>query len=246
MNCKLCFRAWDTDLIRPEVLLPCAHTFCSECLNQLSDSLSCPDCGNLICDRKINSAVFELVNQKSGRLLDDLLSHLDQLESSESRLQLSYEIKLQNIEKKIAIIEKKIENQVRSQIEVILSGQANLRNLLEKEKIKINHSLKACLYEDELVSAKIELIKSNLKSSANLSTFKINSFINDLRNVFKQRNAKLKRIETINLNLEFESNDLIIINSKKIVGQIVVSSDQIPQSINTLTSPIIVIIERNA
>ena len=62
-----------------------------------------------------------------------------------------------------------------------------------------------------------------------------------------EKDAKCCKCDgVINLNLEFESNDLIIINSKKIVGQIVVSSDQIPQSINTLTSPIIVIIERNA
>jgi hypothetical protein len=131
-------------------------------------------------------------------------------------LQLSYEIKLQNIEKKIENFEREIENQARSQIEIILSNQAKLRTLLEIEKNKINGNLKAFINEDELVPAKIELIKTNLKSSTNLKTHQMKCFINDLKSVFEHRNAKLKEIENISLNFEFERNDLIIINSDKI------------------------------
>ena len=251
MNCKLCFREWDTHLILPEVLLPCAHTFCNKCLNEISDSLSCPDCGSLICDRKLNSAVFELVDHKSSTLLNELCSHLNRVESSKSMLQLRYEMKLQNIGKKIENFEREIENQARSQTEIILSNQAKLRTFLETEKNKINRNLKAFMNEDELVPAKIELIKANIKSSTNLKTHQMQCFINDLKNVLEQRNAKLVEIENISLNFEFERNDLIIINSDKIVGQLVFRSNsdsnnsvnQAILGINTLSSEIIVLTE---
>ena len=249
MNCKLCYRAWDLNLIRPEVLLPCAHTFCwlinsstwvihlqlninylflctflfSECLDECLD-LSCPDCGSLICDRKLNTAVYELIDQQSSALLHHLYSQLNRIESSESMLQINFELKQQNSKKQIETIEHEIERQVQKQLEMIFSNQARLREALEFEKNKINHKLNEFLMRDELHSAKLELIKSNLKNSTSLNAHKLESFLSDLNKILEHTKVKLNEIHALNLNVKFECNDLVIINSQNIVGQIVGSS----------------------
>ena len=88
MNCKLCIKLYDlsNELLYPQIVLPCCHTFCvevnrnlftmnkflnvnklfSKCLDQLKEN-DCPDCSQMIVDRKANFGLLDLLDQKCSK-----------------------------------------------------------------------------------------------------------------------------------------------------------------------------------
>jgi len=73
MSCKKCLNKFNKINRQPFILIPCGHTFCSQCIN---DFQSCYNCLSDINNKILNQDLFDLLNQ-------DLYNLLSQREAKE-------------------------------------------------------------------------------------------------------------------------------------------------------------------
>ncbi|KAL7633595.1 UNVERIFIED_CONTAM: hypothetical protein RMT77_016128 [Armadillidium vulgare] len=82
-KCKICCKRYNKSNVMPKVL-NCGHTFCSQCITKLDNSL-CPNCQAPITQKTefpINYLVFDLINKfdkPEGNLIHDVIFRIDNL-----------------------------------------------------------------------------------------------------------------------------------------------------------------------
>jgi len=60
MECEICQQKFNESKFKPMVLMPCCHTYCSQCLKNLKEK-TCPSCRVFIQDSNINWSLLKLV-----------------------------------------------------------------------------------------------------------------------------------------------------------------------------------------
>ena len=82
-SCGICFLCYNTTTRRPMTCMPCSHTFCKKCLDEMlklhATSLKCPTCRTQISNQAPN---FELINELNSRRLQRNSSNISNNEST--------------------------------------------------------------------------------------------------------------------------------------------------------------------
>jgi len=96
MSCKKCLNKYNKINRQPFILIPCGHTFCSQCIN---DFQSCYNCLSDINNKILNQDLFDLLNQDLYNLLSqrEALEHLNKLESNEKKIEIKLNIIKNNL-----------------------------------------------------------------------------------------------------------------------------------------------------
>ena len=76
MSCKKCLNKYNKINKQPFILIPCGHTFCYHCINDLQ---KCYSCLSDINHKILNQDLFDLLNQ-------DLYNLLSQREAANQKL----------------------------------------------------------------------------------------------------------------------------------------------------------------
>ena len=61
MNCQICFENYNGNTNQPLVIIPCGHSFCKFCLENLNDSV-CPKCRRDITEKVLNYAILDVLD----------------------------------------------------------------------------------------------------------------------------------------------------------------------------------------
>jgi tetratricopeptide (TPR) repeat protein len=63
-SCEICMESFNKEEHKPMTLMPCAHTYCFECIEQLKEKVeyNCPTCRVSISDAKPNYALINMLN----------------------------------------------------------------------------------------------------------------------------------------------------------------------------------------
>lgn len=66
MDCKICFEEYDNFERKPFSAMPCGHSFCRECIDNLKkEKYDCPICRNPIVSSAPNFSLMEILSMKS-------------------------------------------------------------------------------------------------------------------------------------------------------------------------------------
>ena len=159
MDCKICFEKFSKIERQPNVLIPCGHTVCLECLNKLKiqnstardyldelylfqfQQLKCPTCRQAIKDDKPNYAILDLLDcnlivDPNGKLKQELTNELTDLKRSNDKLTANYKIKTKEIEASVRTIKKNIYSKTELLINLLMIHQDDL--LREADEIQKN------------------------------------------------------------------------------------------------------------
>ena len=63
MNCQVCLENFNTLDHKPYALIPCGHSFCLKCLNNLIEQF-CPKCRKEINEKILNYAIIDILDMK--------------------------------------------------------------------------------------------------------------------------------------------------------------------------------------
>ena len=67
MKCNICFEDYNIINRKPMIVIPCAHTFCLNCLDELKKhDNKCPNDREIIINQKPNYALIDLLNSNSS------------------------------------------------------------------------------------------------------------------------------------------------------------------------------------
>jgi len=93
MNCEICQDQFDLAEKRPLVLMPCIHSYCSECINKLKES-KCPNCRQPFYLTKPNWTLFKLLPEsRVDKLKQNIKNYSSQIESLKEQFRLNLEEK---------------------------------------------------------------------------------------------------------------------------------------------------------
>ena len=76
--CKLCRLHYDTNGKKPRSFMPCGHTFCEKCINQLLERL-CPN-----CKKPYNQAIVDYITIDLVKKAEELKTQSKEPESNVS------------------------------------------------------------------------------------------------------------------------------------------------------------------
>ena len=204
MKCNNCLKEFNTNKNQPEIIFPCQHIFCSECLIQAN---TCPQCLNRIERKKLSQDVIseQMRLNKQQKLIE---KHNQIKETNESLVLTSQLIKRSN-QSNFIRIHQEINTKADQLIAKINDQKNNLLNLLKTVK---NESNELNLKLDKIIADHIQIIidekRPNLIGQINLD--QLDEHLNKIENKIE---TNLKQANSLNFNQVFVSdnnNDLSI------------------------------------
>ena len=217
MNCNKCYAKYNTNDLKPEILWPCCHTFCSRCLSELKEQ-KCPDCSKQIIDKQINYLGLDLLDQNKF-MKETISEQLNKLNQSSKLFLLNHNKKNDDIQAKLAEIESSIQIQTNEKIDILLRNQNDLLYQVRNHGTQINIKLKQILTNEQQIELKIDELKSNLNSYEFIQN-KFNTFTQDLKTFETKLDLKLNEINLIDLDFDFKANNSINSTAENNVGSI--------------------------
>lgn len=89
MKCNICFEDYNIINRKPMIVIPCAHTFCLNCLDELKKhDNKCPNDREIIINQKPNYALIDLLNSNSST--DEQNKRCLEYESSTKSFNMAY------------------------------------------------------------------------------------------------------------------------------------------------------------
>ena len=182
MECQVCLKKFNNLIKSPQIIKPCDHTICLECLSSL-DELNCPICCHLIMSSTFNQKIIEQINQIER--FNSFLSSSEDRSISSLSTNSSFDLTPLDTETNEKII-KKIDERFR------VKTNNNPTSLLKAGRIFILESvfIKECkkrakvryffLFNDQIVYGKKDLTNSTKLKSQHilpLINMKIRPFV---------------------------------------------------------------------
>ena len=75
MECAICYEKYNTNVNIPTLLLPCCHTFCSACKDELVQREFCPNCRQPITNTAINFALRDNISSSESSTALTISTH---------------------------------------------------------------------------------------------------------------------------------------------------------------------------
>lgn len=187
-----------TKFISLQVIIPCTHTLCITCLNQLKEP-TCPNCKKIYTDKNPNWILLDLIqNSNCDTLRANLDDHLKQNSKLKISLKENHYKRVQENEMKFKLIETQISNHTNELIKSIEVCKFKLlceSKHAEEEKKK---ELDKLYYDEDFKETK------NLK---NLNEDQLFNLQNSLIEKNKTLNSQLNECEILTKdNFEFSCN----------------------------------------
>ena len=208
MKCKKCAQQFNDSTIKPQLILPCRHLVCTNCLDNLE---KCPECNQHI-EEKTNAVV-------------SLTPEIEQLKRT---FQLNYDNKLDEKQAKFKQIEDQLLSDTNQQVDEILRAHNDKINRLKLEDQRFSTECSNILQSKQQLESKIGELQLNLTNNSDEELKQLNQLfeakVKELENVqFKIEtadliNIKRKSTETVIINYQPNSFNLTPVNQMPFVS----------------------------
>jgi len=158
--CEICEESYDEEARRPVVIFPCGHTYCSDCLNKITNKL-CPQCRQSIEQTVTNFSILKQ-DKKENPIEEEIKKKIENFEL----IKESFDIILKRMEFKLAEANKKLkENQNKESMLLHLKFHVENEFSFEQEF----HDIKILL-KDNIVrnGKKIELLDNRVSKKIDI------------------------------------------------------------------------------
>lgn len=219
MNCEICFEFYNKDARRLMTILPCTHTFCSRCLNEIKKvKYKCPKCKKNITNEIPCYALLNILdniainNDANLELKQNIYDQLNGIKEIQEQLRSGCEYKLENVSNEISLIKTEINKRASKLISLIKINREKL--LYEADCIQSN--LSDLLLESLLVIQDIKLEAHNINL---MKRNQLKGLKDELIRYKSELTYKINQLNEIAFNYEFEPNRDINYN-KSLIGDI--------------------------
>jgi hypothetical protein len=136
IKCNKCLKEFNTNLNRPEIIFPCQHIFCSECLIQAN---ACLQCLNRIETKKLSQDVIS--EQTRLNKQQKLLKKYNQIKETNKSLILTSQLIKHSNESNVIKIQQEINTKANQLIAQINDQKNNLLQTVKNESNELNLKL---------------------------------------------------------------------------------------------------------
>ena len=200
-TCKVCFKNYNQTQNKPCSLVPCCHTFCSACIDRLTDK-KCPTCRLIIKEKCINwelcsiipdetndsdpttTEYFKFENDPKSILISEANESIDQFDEL---IKVSTKNNLQHLNQ----IRTRINNKTEELINKLIYNQRLILNRIESNENSFNQQLQKLSNEEKVAANKIIKLTENT-GDTNLEV------INEQSKILKQCIKSLRQINNEN------------------------------------------------
>jgi hypothetical protein len=216
MDCDICLKDFDQSLNKPLVLLNCAHTVCSFCVNSLLDK-KCPTCNSQIERTVPNWALLKNVTESDyDRLKTNVFKILFEMSSYEKIITNIEARKRKETNELVGSVKNQVETQVNEIIKHINFAKNEIFKEIETNARRINEKL-LDLTQTKQNEKNIEL-KEKLQNN-NLTKEELLKFEKNLIAEKDELESKMENIISYSEEFEFYVNDKNILK-KNLLGKI--------------------------
>jgi WD40 repeat protein len=219
MDCEICLEKYDKQVRIPMTIIPCGHTYCSDCLSKLKRQINkCPKCKQQITSKKPSYAVLSILDLN---LVVDLNSDLKQainetlreIKEFKAKLSVSCEQKIQESQNKINLIKEEINNKTSELMNILICNQEILFN--EADNFHKNIAQKIKIYVNEQQDTNNELRTNDINLMDRQS---LNQFRDELIKLKIDLNNRYNRLNQVNNVYEFKPNENLNNEMKNLIG----------------------------
>ena len=207
MSCKKCLNKYNKINKQPFILIPCGHTFCYHCINDLQ---KCYSCLSDINHKILNQDLFDLLNQDLYNLLSQREAanqKLNVLELKNKLVKLNVNLKSDMIQEKLKKTEKEIIRKTNEKVDIIYNDQNDLILSIRKEGTNLTYQLHEIKTKKKQNEIKLNNIKKNLDNSESNEINKI------LESTEQEIENNLKNLNDIDFESILKSNDCSLNNA---------------------------------
>lgn len=208
MNCQVCFENYNDKENRPYTITPCGHSFCTKCLDSLTDK-SCPKCRREINDKIINYAILDLldlnlvpdINATLKKSINSCFNEIDELKDT---YQAKLNTKLSENQNQIQIVKNAINKQANNITKMINNSKKEL--IMEADSIMNNSNSKLSdSFENDLTNKSIEY-KAKISTLNQFEKIELNTLYEDLIQTKDELILKIDLLNKFNNSVKFEPN----------------------------------------
>ena len=225
MQCQICFEKFDHSKHKPYVLIPCTHTLCITCLNNLPDK-KCPSCTRVFMDKNPNWALLDLVGDSDYDLLKIQLERsFNEYDILKKKLNDVHQRKLEENNQKLNIIRNEITRRTNQLVNQLKENEKRLLNETQSIELLLTSSLNEIASKLNRLNAnldnQIELNKKQLEANE-LTELQMNKLGQDLFNLNLEFTFKIDQIKKFNESdlVEFEPNQSFDYNDLNLIGKL--------------------------
>jgi len=195
IKCNKCLKEFNTNLNRPEIIFPCQHIFCSECLIQAN---ACLQCLNRIETKKLSQDVIS--EQTRLNKQQKLLKKYNQIKETNKSLILTSQLIKHSNESNVIKIQQEINTKANQLIAQINDQKNNLLQTVKNESNELNLKL------NKIITHHVQMISDekhpNLKDQIDLN--KLDEHLKQIENKIE---INLKQANNLNFNQVFVSDN---------------------------------------
>lgn len=220
MKCQICFENYNHSLNKPYVLIPCTHTICIRCLDDLMDEPKlCPVCTLTIKDRNPNWALLDLIPESNtDRLKHSLLKKLSETEDSKKKINNLNKQKFKEGLTSLKTVKKELTAHTNKLVEILLLNHDKLLNQVKQIETDLESQRFQTFKLDLNIDNKIKDTRKKLARNQ-LKETQINVLQNYYTKVNDDLIMKLNNKTETNPFYEFISNSTFIF-TKELIGKI--------------------------
>lgn len=203
MDCPICLESYNETNHQPNVLYPCGHTLCKECLKKLT-SKKCALCNTVFTDFVPNwQLIQQFIQTRSADSVDQKTEFLEKLK----KMQLEIDVlKSQYYKRKKFIID---ENQIKTE---------QIRKKIENDRLnKVNAINKSAASLQKQIEEGFLNTQVLCNEQENLIRFEWNDF-NEFEKLKNDLVQKTNELSNFQIDLKFKS--LPIENKLNLIGEV--------------------------
>lgn len=210
-SCKVCFKNYDQTHNQPTTVVPCCHTFCSDCINCLTDK-KCPTCRMPIREKSVNWELLSLLPDESS---DSNSTQFFKFENEPKVILLSEANKtLENFAdlvkssskanlEKSELFKEKLKTKTEEVIGKILFNQQSIIKRVEQAEINYKNHLKEISLKEKDIRNRIRKIDTNDLDELLVNTSQVQQFIKLVGQKNNEFDHELSRLESEENLLDF-------------------------------------------
>ena len=205
MNCKICSRRYNIDDLKPQLIYPCCHILCTQCLIGLNE---CPLCSETVINKTISQDLMNIIrdNKQNKKYLEQ---EIEKLKQNNKLIEENCIVKKKSIKNKLNYLEQDILSETDKILEKIQFEKSALINSVKRKYFELDSKLEDVIKQEKLIEDQLVSLRKKYQNSDSIDFEELTSIENRIKSNFQQ-------LDNLNSNQYFIGNN----NTNNLIGLI--------------------------
>jgi hypothetical protein len=206
MNCKICSRRYNIDDLKPQLIYPCCHILCTQCLIGLPE---CPLCSETIINKTISQDLMNIIkdNKQNKNYLEQ---EIEKLKQNNKLIEANCIDKKKSIQIKLNNLEQDIQSETDKILEKIQFEKSALINSVKKRYFELDSKLEDVIKQEKLIEDQLVSLRKKYQNSDSIDFEELTSIENKIK-------TNLQQLDNLNSNQTFIGSN----NTNNLIGLVI-------------------------